>query len=596
MPGGGTPADGRWGRWWSRRHAYAVGAAAQIVAAVNAKVTPATRPGCASETMMGAMTAAFAPPGPGQWALDRSHFAGGTTPICQWLMEESMARGMRRVFAEIGVPADTLQARFVNGFMYTRLRPLLRPDHAAKKLPPEPILRIVTHLHPAFRRRAKAAATALRSRPWVDVAHRWATQLRPAVIAENRRLQATNPDVLDDAPLGRHVAELLEYCRDKAELHFWLHGHDLGPIARYLHAVQGWGIPPADALPALAGASPSTSDPVRVLVRLRTLLAEAGAAPTTLDDVRGVSPEAAATLDHYLTDRGHLLVTGYDIVGLTLGEVPGAVLASILDAVEPPPIDDRAVAGALRSRVREEHRAEFDLVLGDARAVMDMRDDNGPSTYEWPVGLLRLALLAVGRRLVSRGRIANAELALELTPAEAATVLDRDAPSGAELTRRGHERRALAQLTPPETLGPVEPAPSLDVLPTPLDEIVAMVRTALSLMGMAGATQPERLMGVRIGTSAYRGRARITASSEDAIENMEPRDVLVVRVTSPAFNAVLSIAGAVVTTEGGPLSHAAVLARELGIPAVVGAAGALDLADGATVEVDPRVGSVRVVT
>jgi rifampicin phosphotransferase len=546
--------------------------------------------------MMGAMTAAFAPPGPGQWALDRSHFAGGTTPICQWLMEESMARGMRRVFAEIGVPADTLQARFVNGFMYTRLRPLLRPDHAATKLPPEPILRVVTHLHPAFRRRAKAAATALGNRPWVDVAHRWATELRPAVIAENRRLQATDPEVLDDATLGRHVAELLEYCRDKAELHFWLHGHDLGPIARYLHAVQGWGIPPAEALPALAGASPSTSDPVRVLVRLRTLLAEADAAPSSLDDVRAVSPEAAATLDRYLTDRGHLLVTGYDIVGLTLGEVPGAVLASILDAVEPPPIDDRAVAGALRARVREEHRTEFDLVLGDARAVMDMRDDNGPSTYEWPVGLLRRALLAVGRRLVSRGWIANAELALELTPAEAATVLDRDAPSAAELSRRGHERRALAQLTPPETLGPVEPAPPLDVLPTPLDETVAMVRTALSLMGMAGATRPERLMGVGIGTSAYRGRARIAASSEDAIENMEPGDVLVVRVTSPAFNAVLSIAGAVVTTEGGPLSHAAVLARELGIPAVVGAAGALDLADGATVEVDPRVGSVRVVT
>jgi phosphohistidine swiveling domain-containing protein len=123
-----------------------------------------------------------------------------------------------------------------------------------------------------------------------------------------------------------------------------------------------------------------------------------------------------------------------------------------------------------------------------------------------------------------------------------------------------------------------------------------MVRTALSLMGMAAATRPERLMGVGIGTSAYRGRARITASSEDAIENMEPGDVLVVRATSPAFNAVLSIAGAVVTTEGGLLSHAAVLARELGIPAVVGAAGALDLADGATLEVDPQVGSVRVVT
>jgi pyruvate,water dikinase len=69
-----------------------------------------------------------------------------------------------------------------------------------------------------------------------------------------------------------------------------------------------------------------------------------------------------------------------------------------------------------------------------------------------------------------------------------------------------------------------------------------------------------------------------------------------VRATSPAFNAVLTIAGAVVTAEGGPLSHAAVLARELGIPAVVGAPGALDLTDGATVIVDPQLGTVRVLT
>jgi pyruvate,water dikinase len=71
--------------------------------------------------------------------------------------------------------------------------------------------------------------------------------------------------------------------------------------------------------------------------------------------------------------------------------------------------------------------------------------------------------------------------------------------------------------------------------------------------------------------------------------------VLVVRATSPAFNAVLAVAGAVVTSHGGALSHAAVLARELGIPAVVGAPGALDIADGATVTVDPVLGRVAVV-
>jgi pyruvate,water dikinase len=77
---------------------------------------------------------------------------------------------------------------------------------------------------------------------------------------------------------------------------------------------------------------------------------------------------------------------------------------------------------------------------------------------------------------------------------------------------------------------------------------------------------------------------------------MEPGDVLVVPCTTPAFNMVLTLAGAIVTAEGGALSHAAVLARELGIPAVVGAPGALhEIPDGATVEVDPVAGTVRVV-
>jgi rifampicin phosphotransferase len=63
--------------------------------------------------------------------------------------------------------------------------------------------------------------------------------------------------------------------------------------------------------------------------------------------------------------------------------------------------------------------------------------------------------------------------------------------------------------------------------------------------------------------------------------------------TAPTYNAVLSIAGAIVTEEGGLLCHAAVIARELGLPAVIGASGAMELPDGATVEVDPANGIVR---
>ena len=95
--------------------------------------------------------------------------------------------------------------------------------------------------------------------------------------------------------------------------------------------------------------------------------------------------------------------------------------------------------------------------------------------------------------------------------------------------------------------------------------------------------------GLGVGRESYVGRARVAERAEDALAAVEPGDVLVVPFTTPAYNTVLAVCGAVVTEEGGVLAHAAVLARELGLPAVVGAAGATGvIPDGAEVEVDPR--------
>jgi pyruvate,water dikinase len=66
--------------------------------------------------------------------------------------------------------------------------------------------------------------------------------------------------------------------------------------------------------------------------------------------------------------------------------------------------------------------------------------------------------------------------------------------------------------------------------------------------------------------------------------------------TAPTYNAVLAMAGGLVTEEGGLLCHAAVIARELGLPAVIGAQDAMSaIPDGATIEVDPLAGEVRLV-
>ncbi len=534
----------------------------------------------------------FAAPGAGRWDVDRSHFAGGATPILQDLMEPAMTDGMRRVMTDLGSPAETLSCRFVNGFMYTRLRPLINADKRAKKLPPNIVLKVATRLHPEMRRRARTAAAVIAERPWRKVTHDWEHGGRSVIEQQNLGFQDVDLSSLDDAALLAHVAAVRTHCRATLEHHFWLHGYDLGPIAMYLSDCRDWGIAPRPALSLLEGASPSTSEPVRLLAAIRAALVSAGSSATTLAQMRATSPAIAALIDGYMRQRTALLFSRYDLDGVTLGEVPDVVAQSVLSAEVKAPVDLTDKIAALRATVPVDDHARFDERLTEARAAMNLRDDNGPTTAEWPLGLLRLALLEVGRRRVERGTLQRAAHIVELQPAELGDAFDR--PTGDVLAERAAARQRCAALVAPDALGDPELAPPLEVLPGPLRQIVSAVQIALEQMGMAGE-RTSGLSGTGIGETVYRGTARRADSPEEALDSMEPGDVLVVPCTTPAYNVVLAIAGAVVTAAGGPLSHAAVLARELGIPAVIGAVSCLsEIPDGAEVEVDPVAGVVRV--
>jgi pyruvate,water dikinase len=181
----------------------------------------------------------------------------------------------------------------------------------------------------------------------------------------------------------------------------------------------------------------------------------------------------------------------------------------------------------------------------------------------------------------------------ELAPPEVVALLVAgQGPSADELARRATERRADAALDLPHALGPAEPDPPIAALPAATATLLRAVRAVLDKLDRTEHSAP--LAGTGVGTATYRGRARRASTPEQAITELEPGDVLVVPYTTPAYNTVLPLAGAIVTAEGGPLSHAAVLARELGIPAVVGVAGAACVPDGAPIEVDPVAGHVRI--
>ena len=70
----------------------------------------------------------WAAPGPGRWEGERAHADASCTPLVQHLMATGMQRGLRTVFTKFGVPLETMDARYVNGQLYTRLRPLIGAD------------------------------------------------------------------------------------------------------------------------------------------------------------------------------------------------------------------------------------------------------------------------------------------------------------------------------------------------------------------------------------------------------------------------------------------------------------------------------------
>ena len=100
--------------------------------------------------------------------------------------------------------------------------------------------------------------------------------------------------------------------------------------------------------------------------------------------------------------------------------------------------------------------------------------------------------------------------------------------------------------------------------------------------------------GLAASPGRYEGKARIVRGPAD-FGKLSRGDVLVARTTSPAFSIILPIIGGVVTDRGGALCHAAIVAREFGIPAVVGTnQGTAKIPDGAQVLVDGDRGFVTV--
>lgn len=567
--------------------------------------TMVSRGSAASDaTMSGAV---WDPPGPGTWELDTAHFAPTVSRPMRDLMSNACESGLAVGMELAGAPLKTLQTRVVNGRMYTRQVPLVGGNRDLPT-PPKPILWLVTRLHPQFRKRAKRSVVALDERYWNAEFDRWEREWKPELIAANRRFASVDPSALNDAQLADHLGAVWAHVERSGELHFRLHSSDLGPIGLLLLRATEMGLDGGAVMAALAGASPATSAPTVALQELASELRDAEVTPTSLDDVRAASERASELLDGYLAEFGDRL-TGYDLRDQTLAELPGVVLRSILNA-DPDAAPARsaqkrgeAALANVIERVPQGRRVEFTELVSDARRLYGLRDENGPLTFEWPGGVARGVVLECARRLVDRGKLEEIEHVFDASIEEMRGLLaGSDAPSRADLAERCAERMSWAELDAPTVLGPPAVMPDVDVLPGQMPDMMRAVLLVTTLIerndhGSGVAAETTGLTGTGIGNQPHRGVARVVFDADDAFARCDPGDIIVTKFTAPTFNAVLAMSGGVVTEGGGLLCHTAVIARELGIPAVVGVPGAMsEIPDGADIEIDPIAGTVTVLS
>ena len=227
-----------------------------------------------------------------------------------------------------------------------------------------------------------------------------------------------------------------------------------------------------------------------------------------------------------------------------------------------------------------------------------LRDERGVFSDIWASGIMRRAVVSAGRRLAEKGTVDDAEHFVDAGFEEMCSMLSGSGgPSSAELAERFEYRTSHSAKDAPAVLGdPPTPPPDPSGLPPNAARVMRATGVALgALFGSSEAPHEENMLrGLAASGGVYEGPARRVAGPTE-FDRIVQGDVLVTESTTEAFNILLPLLGAIVTDSGGLLSHSAIVAREYGIPGVVGTRDATDrIPDGTLVRVDGDAGEVTV--
>jgi nucleoside-diphosphate-sugar epimerase/phosphohistidine swiveling domain-containing protein len=382
-------------------------------------------------------------------------------------------------------------------------------------------------------------------------------------IAEVDRLErlAADRGALDD----RRLRELIVLARDHA-VHGWVLASASILVCTAYHLIMR--ILSGRDITALAGPEVASA---QCLAAVHRLAADARRSPTVaallqtpgphLDTLARHIPHFHAAFEAELALIGHRGPAEVEVASNTYADDPElllrmvakATVAATLRAPQPPdvPVWARpfAAEAAVQLRDREVRRDKM------VRAI-------------W---VLRNLLREFGQRLVRDGALADPDDVFYLLVDEL-DALPADL-RGLVATRR-REWQRLAALVPPEAFSGQW---------RPVSEAATVLRPGDSLHGL--------------GVSGGRARGRARVVEPHNLAELRPGEVLVAKVTDVGYTPAYAFAAAVVTELGGPISHAAIVAREYGLPCVVNARAATGrLPTGSLIEVDGGTGHITMLS
>ena len=537
-------------------------------------------------------------------------------PLDRSVMEPFPVR-LADSFAEFGLLMETLETRHIGGWAYFRLVPV-----GGKEPSPLPawlagiVLPVAARVVPAVRQRVRASAAAVRSDLAGRTVDRWYQEWLPAGRVENLRLRTMDRAQLSDGQLLEHLAVVRDRYMEGLDLHFRLilaMAMAMAELGAASSQLLGWD--DQEMMELLVGQSSMSSEPtyhlaqLAELARARPLVAEALGRGAGLAELTVIDPGWTAEFEDFRQEYG-CRPTGYVIAEETLAERPDVLLAQLNGQLQEryDPLDRQAGLDARRSASRA--RAEIGLA-GRPDDLLNFRRLLKRAERAYPTlegsqfhlcgvrrGLLRYAVQEVGKRLAERGLLARGDDVFFLEVGEIELALTHGVDSRALVShRRGERSWAVAHPGPKSYGQPPGPPPPLRGLPRDLARNMrSLLWVFQRFFGPESATRDEHstLRGVAAASGRYTGPVCVVLD-ETQFGKLKPGDVLVCPITSPVWSVLFSTLGALVTDVGGILSHPAIIAREHGVPAVVGTHGATkQLRDGQVVTVDGDAGVVLI--